>query len=81
MKRFNIWLIFGIISLIAVTCASQWNSKSTLNTKEKVLKEARDTLKLEDLVLHTDQNGIMYFNTSITEKLPGFTGDSMFSGF
>ncbi len=81
MKRFNIWLIFGIISLIAVTCASQWNSKSTLNTKEKVLKEARDTLKLEDLVLHTDQNGIMYFNTSITEKLPGFTGDSMFINY
>ena len=81
MKQFNIWLIFGLVSFITVTCASQWKSERTSNAKEGLSKEVGDTLKLEDLVLYTDEMGVMYFNTSITQKLLGFTGDSMFINY
>lgn len=80
MKHFNIWLIIAILALLAVTCASQWSKKhDVLNDKNTT--DLTDTLKLEDIVLYTDKDGEMYFDTSKVKELPDFTGDKIFDKY
>lgn len=81
MKQLNFWFILTVMPTIAVS-ASQWsNTENTLKNTTTEQKRLTDTLKLEDIVLHTERNGIMYFNISITEKLSGFTSDSIFINY
>ena len=81
MKNFNLWFIFSLIAIFAMTCASQWNithedtaQPNTLYTDEPT---EHDTIKLADIVSYTDRDGVMYFDTNKTKHLHGFTGDSI----
>lgn len=78
MKQFNLWFILALIAVLAMTCASQL--QPTDHTTYTVLTDTQpehDTIKLEDILLYTDRDGIMYFDTNKTKHLHGFTGDSI----
>ena len=76
MKQFNLWFTLSLIAILAMTCASQLKTDKTYTVPIDIETE-RDTIKLEDILLHTDRDGIMYFDTNKTKHLHGFTGDSI----
>jgi hypothetical protein len=63
-----------------MTCASQRNitrRNTALPNTFYAAPTEHDTVKLADILLYTDRDGIMYFDTNKTKYLHGFTGDSI----
>ena len=84
MKQFNLWFILALIAVLATTCASQLQTTDYTYTVQtdtipdhSLPRELGDTIKLEDILLYTDRDGVMYFDTNKTKHLHGFTGDSI----
>lgn len=84
MKQFNLWFILALIAVLAMTCASQLQPNDhtyTVQTDtipdQSLPRNLGDTIKLEDILLYTDRDGVMYFDTNKTKHLHGFTGDSI----
>ena len=70
MKPFNLWFILGLITIFGMTCASQWKPTTSYTaTSDSIYKQLKDrklptdSIKLEDILLHTDSDGTMYFDT------------------
>jgi hypothetical protein len=60
MKNFNLWFIFSLIAIFAMTCASQWNithedtaQPNSLYTDEPT---EHDTIKLADNIIGQGTN-------------------------
>jgi hypothetical protein len=80
MKNFNLWFILTLIAIFAMTCASQWNITHRKTAQTNTFYTApteHDTVKLADILLYTDRDGVMHFDTNKTKHLHGFTGDSI----
>lgn len=80
MKNFNLWFILALIAIFAMTCASQWDITHRNTAQTNTFYTApteHDTVKLADILLYTDRDGVMYFDTNKTKHLHGFTGDSI----